>query len=252
MPRGCASCSRKNSRSDPLSPPQASGCQGRRMTLAEIARFLAEQPLLALAVAAVFVTTLGGMLRRPVPLLGRSLQGLGNLGLVGALLLTIVQVARFTSGSDLALPSLGLPEQTVSGGETRIAMHGDGHFWVLARINGTEHRFLIDTGATLTALSPATAAAARVEPQSIRQTVLLRTANGTVRAQLASIAELRFGNVVARDLDAVIAPALGETNVIGMNLLSRLASWRVEGRTLVLAPHHRQPSSADEPAANGT
>jgi aspartyl protease family protein len=208
------------------------------MSLAEITEFLWQQPLLALAVAAVFVTTLGGMLRRPVPLLGRGLQGLGNLGLVAALLLTIVQVARFSSGHDLALPSLGLPEQTVEGGETRIPMHSDGHFWLLARVNGVERRFLIDTGATLTALSPDTAEAAQVEPQPIRQSVLLRTANGTVRAELATVREMRFGNVVARDLDAVIAPALGRTNVIGMNLLSRLASWRVEGRTLVLVPHH--------------
>jgi aspartyl protease family protein len=40
----------------------------------------------------------------------------------------------------------------------------------------------------------------------------------------------------------VIAPGLGETNVIGMNLLSRLASWRVEDGTLILVPHHPQTS----------
>ena len=37
-----------------------------------------------------------------------------------------------------------------------------------------------------------------------------------------------------------IAPNMGETNVIGMNLLSRLASWRVEGTTIVLVPTHPQ------------
>ena len=49
------------------------------------------------------------------------------------------------------------------------------------------------------------------------------------------------GNVVARGLDTVIAPGLGNTNVIGMNLLSRLASWRVEGQTLILVPNNPQP-----------
>ena len=57
---------------------------------------------------------------------------------------------------------------------------------------------------------------------------------------MATISSLRFGNVIARDLDAVIAPNIGETNVIGMNLLSRLASWRVEGRTMILVPHNPQ------------
>ena len=61
------------------------------------------------------------------------------------------------------------------------------------------------------------------------------------RQTVAQVGELRFGNIVARDLDAVVAPGLGEANVLGMNLLSRLASWRVEGRTLILVPNHPQP-----------
>ncbi|MEJ5975420.1 TIGR02281 family clan AA aspartic protease [Novosphingobium sp. PS1R-30] len=210
------------------------------MNLHETFDFLREQPLLALAVGAIFAVTLGGMIKRATPRLGGLIQGLGNLSLVAALLLTIVQVARLTTGNDLALPQIGLPEQRVTGGETRIAMSNDGHFWIQAKINGEPYRFLVDTGATLTALSESTAAGAQVPTQQLRQSVMMKTANGTIRAELARIDELRFGNVVARDLDAVIAPGLGETNVIGMNLLSRLASWRVEGRTLVLVPNHPQ------------
>lgn len=214
------------------------------MSLRDTFDFLAQQPLLALAVGAIFAVTLGGMIKRAAPRLGRLIQGAGNLALVAALLLTIVQVARLTTGNDLALPQIGLPEQRVTGGETRIEMSNDGHFWLEASINGQTRRFLVDTGATLTALSQSTAEAAQVPVQPLRQSVLMRTANGTVTAELARIGELRFGNVIARDLDAVIAPGLGETNVIGMNLLSRLASWRVEGRTLVLVPNHPQAGSA--------
>jgi aspartyl protease family protein len=54
---------------------------------------------------------------------------------------------------------------------------------------------------------------------------------------------LHFGNVTARGLDAIIAPGLGQTNVVGMNLLSRLASWRVEGNTMILVP-----KAADAPS----
>jgi len=206
------------------------------VSLAELLRYLASQPLLALAVAAIFTVTLGGTIRRAMPALGRFLQGAGNLGLVAALLLTIVQVTRVTTGNDLALPQVGLPAQTVSGRETRIEMAGDGHFWIDAQVNGVPRRFLVDTGATLSAISESTAFDARVPQRSLRQSVRMRTANGTIEAELSSIGELRFGNVVARDLDAVVAPGLGETNVIGMNLLSRLAGWRVEGRTLILVP----------------
>ncbi len=66
------------------------------------------------------------------------------------------------------------------------------------------------------------------------------TANGTVQADMTTIGELRFGNVAARGLDAIIAPGLGPTNVIGMNLLSRLKSWRVEDGVLILVPHNPQ------------
>jgi aspartyl protease family protein len=70
----------------------------------------------------------------------------------------------------------------------------------------------------------------------------MQTAYGPVEADLTTIDELRFGNVAARGLDAIIAPGLGPTNVIGMNLLSRLASWRVEGNTMILAPNNPQPA----------
>jgi len=206
------------------------------MDVNEFAAFLSDQPLLSLAISAIFITMLAGAIRRSAPRLSRLLHGMGNLGLIAALLLTIVQVARFTTDSDFALPQVGMPRQTVSGGETHIRLAQDGHFWIEADVNGTPQRFMVDTGATLTAVSPSTAAAAGLGRDAQRPPVMLRTANGTVTADLVTIRELRLGNIAARDLDAVVAPGIGETNVIGMNLLSRLASWRVEGKTLILVP----------------
>lgn len=210
------------------------------MSLSEILSFLAGQPLLALAFAGIVASVIGGMLRRPLPLFGGFLRGLGNLGLLAAMLLTIAQVTRLTTGTDFALPQLGIERQSVAGGETRVPMQPDGHFWISATLNGVKRDFLVDTGATLTAISPETAQEAGLKANPLNRSVLMRTANGTVEAQLAVIDELRMGNVVAREIDAVVAPGLGDANVIGMNLLSRLASWRVEGKTLILVPHHPQ------------
>ncbi|MCJ1960059.1 retropepsin-like aspartic protease family protein [Novosphingobium mangrovi (ex Hu et al. 2023)] len=212
--------------------------------LDELATYLAGQPLLALALGALLVTMIGGLLRGPLPFLGGFVKGVGNLGLVAALLLTIAQFARLNTGFDFALPQVGIERQSVEGRETRVAMAPDGHFWIRASINGVERDFLVDTGATLTALAPVTAQAAQIEPSPVPRRIAMRTANGTVPAELVTVDELRFGNIVARDLDAVVAPGLGEQNVIGMNLLSRLASWRVEGRTLILVPNH--PQSVEE------
>lgn len=211
------------------------------MELSDLIRLVQAQPLLSLALGAMALVVVGGLLRRPLPMAGGLVRGIGNLGLIFALLLTIAQVARVSPGLDISLPQLGLPEQEISGAETRIRMARDGHFWIAAEVNGVPRRFLVDTGATLTAISAETAERAAIEPEQLRQTVMLKTANGTTAAQLATLSELRVGNALARNLDAVIAPGLGETNVLGMNFLSRLKSWRVEDNTLILVPNHPQP-----------
>jgi aspartyl protease family protein len=131
---------------------------------------------------------------------------------------------------------LGERGQTV-GGTLRVPMAPDGHFWVRARINGHEQRFLIDSGATTTALSADAADAAELEIERGGFPVLINTANGTVEAQRTRIRRLSMGPIVAKDMAAVVSPAFGDMNVLGMNFLSSLQSWRVEGRTLILEPH---------------
>ena len=214
------------------------------MDLAPLAQYLLSQPLLALALFSMATVLAGGILRHVSPVLGGLVRGIGHIGLFGALMLTVMQIARVNQPIDFGLPQLGMPTQQVSGSETRVPIARDGHFWVDATVNGSSQRFLLDTGATVTAISPEVAERARVTEQPMRQPILLRTANGTVPAQLVTIAEVRIGNVVARDLDAVVAPGLQGTSVLGMNFLSRLASWRVEGRTLIMVPHHPQPGGA--------
>lgn len=125
---------------------------------------------------------------------------------------------------------------TVAGETLRVPMAEDGHFWVRASLNGHEARFLVDSGATTTSLSVGTARAAGIEVDESGFPVVLNTANGEVRARRARIARMTVGPIVATDLAALVAPSFGETNVIGMNFLSSLQSWRVEGRTLILEP----------------
>ena len=131
---------------------------------------------------------------------------------------------------------LGERGQTV-GGTLRVPMAPDGHFWVRARINGHEQRFLIDSGATTTALSADAAEAAELDVERGAFPVLINTANGTVEAQRTRIRRLSMGPIIAKDIAAVVSPAFGDMNVLGMNFLSSLQSWRVEGRTLILEPH---------------
>lgn len=192
--------------------------------------------LLLATVAAVLAGIVGSIVLRRSVIFGRLLRGASTVALAGILVLVVLQLSRFDSRFDIAIPQLGLPEQIVDGGETRIPLAPDGHYWVRAEVNGVPASFMIDTGATLTTLNEDTAGAAGLEPRVGGVPLMMETANGVIIAKTATIDDLRFGNIAARGLDAAIAPNIGRTNVLGMNLLSRLHSWRVEQGTMILSP----------------
>lgn len=128
------------------------------------------------------------------------------------------------------------PPEAVAEGETmRIRKSADGHFWVNASLNGHEERFLIDSGASVTALSVGAAQRSGIEADGGFPMIMI-TANGAINAERARIADFRVGTIRRNDLAIVIAPEFGSMNVIGMNFLSSLSGWSVEGEWLVMTP----------------
>ena len=184
------------------------------------------------------------MLLQRIPFVGRFIRFAISLGLFAFLIYLLLQMAPYQPELARFTAPLGLDDQKVAGKELRVRMSPDGHFWVAASINGVKRRMLIDSGATITAISHGTAQSAGVNTSSGLTQVVLRTANGVAPAETGSIDELRVGNIVARNLRVVTAPGLGELDVLGMNFLSKLESWRVEGRTLILVPHRPQPGAS--------
>ncbi|WP_156680517.1 retropepsin-like aspartic protease family protein [Sphingomonas profundi] len=199
-----------------------------------ILKLWAEAPLAILIPAGLIVL----LVLRRLPIVGPVVNLAVWLAIGAGLYFALDQRARL----DPYLGSIAglFDKQEVVGRELRIRMAPDGHFWANVRFGGIERRMLVDSGATFTAISSATAGEAGLAVRQEPFPLLIRTANGTIAAQSSEIGEMRLGNIVARDLAVVVSPAFGETNVIGMNFLSRLQSWRVEGRTLVLVPHHPQ------------
>ena len=130
----------------------------------------------------------------------------------------------------LRAEAVGTPVQ--EGGETRIPMSIDGHFWVEATINGHPTKFLVDSGATTTTIDRQTANAAGIEV-STRRDRYVRTGNGVIRVASGRANELSIGGIRRRDVALEIADN-DDLNVLGMNYLSSLSRWSVEGRWLVL------------------
>lgn len=195
------------------------------------------QPLLIIAILAVLAASAGWMIERDNPRFGRALRQSGYLGMLAAGLLLVGGLAHDASRSDAALMLNARPAITVSGGETVVPMAADGHFWVVASVNGRQIEFLVDTGATYTGISKRDAATLGITPDPRELPLQLETANGTIEATLGRAAEVRLGTIVVRDLPVAVPREVDdETNVIGMNFLSGLASWRVEGERLILVP----------------
>jgi aspartyl protease family protein len=132
----------------------------------------------------------------------------------------------------LKAEAIGTPVQ--EGEETRIPMAIDGHFWVEGRINGTPVKFLVDSGATMTTIDRGTARRAGVDVSS-RRDQFVRTGNGIIRVSSGRAAELQVGGITRSDVGLQVAEN-DDLNVLGMNFLSSLSRWGVEGRWLVLVP----------------
>jgi aspartyl protease family protein len=130
----------------------------------------------------------------------------------------------------LKAEAVGTPVQ--QGRETRIPMAIDGHFWVEARLNGQKVRFLVDSGATMTTVDRQTALKAGVQVSPERDQ-FVRTGNGIIRVSSGRAAELEVGGITRSDVGLQVADN-DDLNVLGMNFLSSLSRWGVEGRWLVL------------------
>ena len=130
----------------------------------------------------------------------------------------------------LKAEAIGTP--VTEGQVTRIPMAIDGHFWVHAKLNGQNVRFLVDSGATMTTIDRQTArdAGVKVSPKADEY---VRTGNGIIRVARGRADEIEIGDIVRRDVGLQVADN-DDLNVLGMNYLSTLKRWGVEGRWLIL------------------
>lgn len=123
-------------------------------------------------------------------------------------------------------------EPVVQGQQVRIPMAIDGHFWVEASLNGIPVKFLVDSGATMTTIGRATAEAAGVAV-SANRTQVVRTGNGMLRVSTGRADSLEVGPIERSSVGLHVTEN-EDLNVLGMNYLSTMNRWGVEGRWLIL------------------
>jgi len=116
-----------------------------------------------------------------------------------------------------------------------VPRDGRGHFQVDARIEGRKLSFMVDTGASVIALTASDAARLGIHPAQREFVTEVKTANGTVRAAPAKLDKVEVGDLVVRDVAALVMP--DETlsdNLLGLSFLSRLRRFEYSAGKLVL------------------
>jgi aspartyl protease family protein len=152
--------------------------------------------------------------------------------------------ARFDGAADAPAPKAAVavsppasePRQSASGPRT-VTVRKDrrGHFQVEATINGRRMDLMVDTGASVIALTRRDAQRIGVNPAPRDFTAEVRTANGTVRAAPTRLDAVEISGIVVRNVAALVVPdeALSE-NLLGLSFLSRLRRYEYSDGRLVL------------------
>ncbi|WP_425996521.1 retropepsin-like aspartic protease family protein [Caulobacter sp. DWR1-3-2b1] len=109
-----------------------------------------------------------------------------------------------------------------------------GSFVVVAQVNGERVRFLVDTGATETVLSPDDARRLGVDPDALNYDRQSETANGLGYGASHVAERLEVGAIRFDGFPMVVNKAPMSTSLLGMSFLDRLESYEVRGRTLTL------------------
>jgi len=181
----------------------------------------------SVAIAAAGATSLAYTLKNPgvlVSIVNRSISDIG-----------LTRQAR-PSEADTKDGSPDIQRAPAGDPGTVSVTAGDyGHFQTQAEINGRDIDVMVDTGATMVALTYEDAARAGIFVNPSDFTHLAQTANGTARVAPIMISRISIGDISVRNVQAVVSErGASERTLLGMSFLGRLSRVEMRSGTLVL------------------
>lgn len=140
-------------------------------------------------------------------------------------------------GPMVAQPRLSMAVPTrstakVAPNQVQYNADASGHFFVDADVNGTTIRFLVDTGATVVALSQDDARAAGIYDGNFSVTV--NTANGQTHAAPTTLRSVRLQQLEVLDVPAVVMEQQMPVSLLGMSFLSKLEGYSIRDGVLTM------------------
>lgn len=125
-------------------------------------------------------------------------------------------------------------QRATGDGRIEIQAGRDGHFSLIAELNGQPVHFIVDTGASSIALSPDDARKIGIDPDDLVYMGIAQTANGVVPTANVTIREFAIEDIVDHGVRAVVIDGELDGSLLGMTYLRRFARVSFEGNLMVL------------------
>lgn len=126
---------------------------------------------------------------------------------------------------------------TTSEGGQEVILHKllNGHFQADVTINGQTVPMLIDTGASMIALTPRDAERVGLMPENLSYSMSVMTANGRARAASAELGSVSIGPIIRHDVPTMVAEqGKLDQSLLGMSFLGTLGSMQFQTDELKL------------------
>jgi len=133
----------------------------------------------------------------------------------------------------LATP-LAKPTSVASTTQSMYTRSSDGLFHVTARINGTDVRFIVDTGATTTVFSEQDAQRVGLVRDKSRPASLVDTAAGQMTTDWTRVDRIVLGGRHLGSFTAILPASGVRTSLLGQDIISRLDSLAITGDRMIL------------------
>lgn len=125
-------------------------------------------------------------------------------------------------------------ESSGDGDELVLNAGAGGHYFVDAAINGEGVHFLVDTGASLVALSRTDAEKLGIDLEELKFTGRAKTANGIARVAPIMLSEIEIGDNVVENVPAAVIDAQMDISLLGMSFLKRLSGFEIKDNQLIM------------------
>jgi aspartyl protease family protein len=118
--------------------------------------------------------------------------------------------------------------------EVTLPRSGDGHFYADVTIDGVPSRMLVDTGASVIALTGEDARAMGLTWSEDQVQAVGQGASGEVKGVPVTLDRVQLGNREVQSVPAVILPDGLSVSLLGQSFLERIGKVEISGNTMVL------------------